>query len=127
MALIATVPPGTIARRAATTTDPTGARERLGLPTDLPVLLAVLSSFRDRALPGDLATFGEVGLAGEEQAAAAYQYRYALAEAWGETTAAIMALMPTIGKPAAYNVTVSNGPGAGPPPARPKSITTGSP
>jgi glycosyltransferase involved in cell wall biosynthesis len=37
----------------------------------------------------------------------------ALAEAWGETTAAIMALMPAIGKPAAYNVTVSNGPGAG--------------
>lgn len=32
---------------------------------DLPVLLSVLSSFRDRALPGDLATFGEVGLAGE--------------------------------------------------------------
>ena len=32
---------------------------------DLPVLLAVLSSFRDRPLPGDLATFGEVGLAGE--------------------------------------------------------------
>jgi galactose-1-phosphate uridylyltransferase len=37
----------------------------------------------------------------------------ALAEAWGDTTAAIMALMPAIGKPAAYNVTVSNGPGAG--------------
>jgi DNA repair protein RadA/Sms len=32
---------------------------------DLPVLLAILSSFRDRPLPGDLATFGEVGLAGE--------------------------------------------------------------
>jgi len=32
---------------------------------DLPVLLAVLSSFRDRPLPGDMATFGEVGLAGE--------------------------------------------------------------
>jgi len=32
---------------------------------DLPVLLAVMSSFRDRPLPGDLATFGEVGLAGE--------------------------------------------------------------
>ena len=32
---------------------------------DLPVLLAVLSSFRDRPLPADLATFGEVGLAGE--------------------------------------------------------------
>lgn len=32
---------------------------------DLPVLLAVLSSFRDAALPDQLATFGEVGLAGE--------------------------------------------------------------
>ena len=32
---------------------------------DLPVLLSVLSSFRDRPLPGDLAAFGEVGLAGE--------------------------------------------------------------
>lgn len=32
---------------------------------DLPVLLAVLSSFRDRPLPTDLAAFGEVGLAGE--------------------------------------------------------------
>lgn len=32
---------------------------------DLAVLLAVLSSFRDRALPGHLAAFGEVGLAGE--------------------------------------------------------------
>jgi DNA repair protein RadA/Sms len=32
---------------------------------DLPVLLAILSSFRDRPLPGNLATFGEVGLAGE--------------------------------------------------------------
>jgi DNA repair protein RadA/Sms len=32
---------------------------------DLPLLLAVLSSCRDRALPGGLAAFGEVGLAGE--------------------------------------------------------------
>ena len=32
---------------------------------DLSVLLAVLSSFRDRPLAGGLATFGEVGLAGE--------------------------------------------------------------
>ena len=32
---------------------------------DLPTLLAVLSSFRDRPLPGDLVAFGEVGLAGE--------------------------------------------------------------
>ncbi|WP_457675295.1 DNA repair protein RadA [Thiolapillus sp.] len=32
---------------------------------DLPVLLSVLSSFRDRPLPEGLAAFGEVGLAGE--------------------------------------------------------------
>jgi len=32
---------------------------------DLPVLLAVLSSLRDRPLPRDLATFGEIGLSGE--------------------------------------------------------------
>ena len=32
---------------------------------DLAVLLAVLSSFRDRIVPADLAAFGEVGLAGE--------------------------------------------------------------
>ncbi len=32
---------------------------------DLPVLLAALSSFRDRPLPNDLVLFGEVGLAGE--------------------------------------------------------------
>jgi DNA repair protein RadA/Sms len=32
---------------------------------DLPLVLAVLSSFRDRPLPSDLVTFGEIGLAGE--------------------------------------------------------------
>ncbi|MGH8312844.1 MAG: DNA repair protein RadA, partial [Gammaproteobacteria bacterium] len=32
---------------------------------DLPVLLATLSSYRDRPLPNDLVLFGEVGLAGE--------------------------------------------------------------
>jgi DNA repair protein RadA/Sms len=32
---------------------------------DLPVLLAVLSSFRSRLVPPDLVVFGEVGLAGE--------------------------------------------------------------
>ena len=37
----------------------------------------------------------------------------AFAGAWGEVTRAIMALMPAIGKPTAYNITVSNGPGAG--------------
>ncbi len=33
--------------------------------SDLPVMLAVLSSLRDRPLPPDLIAFGEVGLAGE--------------------------------------------------------------
>ena len=37
----------------------------------------------------------------------------AMAQAWGEMTAAIMAMMPTMGRPSAYNITVSNGPGAG--------------
>ena len=32
---------------------------------DLPILLAALSSFRDRPLPNNLVLFGEVGLAGE--------------------------------------------------------------
>jgi len=32
---------------------------------DLPVLLASLSSFRDKPLPADLVVFGEIGLAGE--------------------------------------------------------------
>jgi DNA repair protein RadA/Sms len=32
---------------------------------DLPVLLAVLSSFRDRPLPEKTVAFGEVGLSGE--------------------------------------------------------------
>jgi len=32
---------------------------------DLPLLLAALSSFRGKAVPGDLVVFGEVGLAGE--------------------------------------------------------------
>lgn len=32
---------------------------------DLPLLLAAVSSFRDRPFPADLVTFGEIGLAGE--------------------------------------------------------------
>ncbi len=39
--------------------------------------------------------------------------RAAVAEAWGDATRAVMALMPAIGKPTAYNITISNGPGAG--------------
>jgi galactose-1-phosphate uridylyltransferase len=37
----------------------------------------------------------------------------ALAQAWGEVSGAIMAFMPAMGKPTAYNITVNNGPGAG--------------
>jgi galactose-1-phosphate uridylyltransferase len=37
----------------------------------------------------------------------------ALAQAWGEVTGAIMAFMPAMDKAVAYNVTLSNGPGAG--------------
>jgi len=33
--------------------------------TDTALILAALSSFRDKPLPNDLFTFGEVGLAGE--------------------------------------------------------------
>jgi len=55
---------------------------------DLALLLAVLSSYRDRALEQSLVVFGEVGLAGEIrpvpngeerlQAAAQHGFRYAL-------------------------------------------------
>ena len=39
---------------------------RIGEPAaDLPLMLAVLSSFRGRPVPGDLVVFGELGLAGE--------------------------------------------------------------
>jgi DNA repair protein RadA/Sms len=33
--------------------------------SDLPLLLAILSSFRDRVLPGKTVVFGEIGLSGE--------------------------------------------------------------
>jgi DNA repair protein RadA/Sms len=36
--------------------------------TDLAVVIAVVSSFRDRPVPGDTAAFGEVGLSGEIRA-----------------------------------------------------------
>lgn len=42
---------------------------------DLPVLMAVLSSLRDRPLPSGLAVFGEVGLAGEVRPAPRGQER----------------------------------------------------
>lgn len=42
---------------------------------DLPMLLAILSSFRARALPNDTVVFGEVGLAGEVRPVAAGEER----------------------------------------------------
>jgi len=36
-----------------------------------------------------------------------------IAQAWGDVTGAVMAIMPSIGKATAYNITVSSGPGAG--------------
>ena len=50
---------------------------------DLAVLLAVLSSFRDRSLPNDLAAFGEVGLAGEIRPVPSGQERLREAEKHG--------------------------------------------
>lgn len=42
-----------------------GGLQILETAADLPVLYAILSSLRNRPLPADLITFGEVGLAGE--------------------------------------------------------------
>lgn len=42
-----------------------GGVKVLETSADLAVLLAVISSFRDRSLPDDMVAFGEVGLAGE--------------------------------------------------------------
>jgi DNA repair protein RadA/Sms len=50
---------------------------------DLPLLLAVLSSFRNRPLPGDLVVFGEVGLAGEVRPVAGGEERLAEAAKHG--------------------------------------------
>ena len=40
--------------------------------SDLALILAVVSSFRDRSLPSDLICFGEVGLSGEIEHASAF-------------------------------------------------------
>ena len=57
--------------------------------SDLPVLLAVLSSYRDRALPQELITFGEVGLSGEIRPVYNGEERLKEAAAHGFTTAII--------------------------------------
>lgn len=52
---------------------------------DLPLCLAVASAYRGKALPSDLAAFGEVGLAGEIRGAGSAQARTAEAAALGFT------------------------------------------
>jgi DNA repair protein RadA/Sms len=56
---------------------------------DLPVLLAIMSSLRDRPLPRGLVAFGEVGLAGEIRPAARGQERLKEAAKLGFGTALI--------------------------------------
>jgi len=56
---------------------------------DLAVLLAIVSSLRDRPLPGKLAVFGEVGLAGEIRPAPRGQERLREAAKLGFTQAII--------------------------------------
>lgn len=58
---------------------------------DLAVLLAILSSFRDRALPADRVVFGEVGLAGEVRPVQSGQDRLREAAKHGFTSAIIPA------------------------------------
>lgn len=58
---------------------------------DLPVLLAILSSLRDRALPVGLVSFGEVGLAGEVRPAPRGQERLKEAAKLGFSVAIIPA------------------------------------
>jgi DNA repair protein RadA/Sms len=56
---------------------------------DLPVLLAIVSSFRDRANPGRLVCFGEIGLAGEIRPVKFGGERIAAAAKQGFTTAIV--------------------------------------
>ena len=56
---------------------------------DLALLLAIVSSFRDRALPRDLVVFGEVGLSGEIRPVPSGQERLAEAAKHGFTRAIV--------------------------------------
>jgi predicted ATP-dependent serine protease len=56
---------------------------------DLALLLAIVSSFRDRALPRDLVVFGEVGLSGEIRPVPSGQERIAEAAKHGFTRAVV--------------------------------------
>lgn len=62
---------------------------------DLPVMLAVMSSLRNRTLPTDLVVFGEVGLAGEIRPVPNGQERLAEAQKHGYKRA----LIPAANKP----------------------------
>ncbi|HEX5788934.1 MAG TPA: magnesium chelatase domain-containing protein, partial [Woeseiaceae bacterium] len=55
----------------------------------LPTLLAVVSSFRNRALPEGLVSFGEIGLAGEVRPVRYGEERVAAAAKQGFTTAVV--------------------------------------
>ena len=56
---------------------------------DLPILLAIVSSFRDRATPKRLVCFGEIGLAGEIRPVRFGTERIAAAAKQGFTTAIV--------------------------------------
>ncbi|MEX2365745.1 MAG: magnesium chelatase domain-containing protein, partial [Pseudohongiellaceae bacterium] len=62
---------------------------------DLALILAIVSSFRDRALPQDLVVFGEVGLAGEIRPVPSGQERLREAAKHGFTRA----IVPKANKP----------------------------
>lgn len=59
--------------------------------TDLPVLLALASAATGRALPSQLVTFGEIGLAGEVRQVPGHDRRLAAAERLGFTRAVVPA------------------------------------
>lgn len=63
--------------------------------SDLPLLMAALSSLRERPLPGDLIAFGEVGLAGEVRPVQAGEDRLSEAVKHGFTRA----IVPTANNP----------------------------
>ncbi|AWB32616.1 DNA repair protein RadA [Orrella marina] len=58
---------------------------------DLPILLAILSSLKDRALPAGLVSFGEIGLAGEVRPAVRGQERLREAAKLGFSVAIVPA------------------------------------
>ena len=72
-----------------------GGVKVLETSADLALVLAVVSSFRDRALPRDLVVFGEIGLAGEIRPVPGGQERLTEAAKHGFTRA----IVPKANKP----------------------------